>query len=345
MRFRARSTKAQTAFLAALLPPISNLGLSRTDNSALLISESYFSIFTNPPSSQITAHAQLSMKSIFTDHKIDSRESNSILLEFDPPHLLAALKSLLASGAETVQLKLQKKNGQPFIVIETLQMGSSNAKVLHDIPVKIMKISEDLPSHQPPPLSHSLVHLLLPPASYTLLRTSIERLKNMSPTVCSASIGLQMDMKGNLTMSIEHDGFANRVFFENFGVDYRSCVAGRDYKIEQLKKFREKNDQPLDCQEDAHIADDETAKTTVAVAPDVLLKLFKWQGSWSKLVHEATLCVHKFRNGTKILVLECDFHRERDGTDGGKVEFYASVSIEDEGEQDDGEEEEEEGGS
>jgi hypothetical protein len=353
MRFRARALRSQIQFLTSALPPLTSLGPNKALTSALLLSTTSLRISSSPSTAQIAGYLSVDMECIFNEFKIESRENNGILLEFDPYHLTLALKSLLQSTAPQISVKLSKKSGQPYLVFEThathsslsdgSQSGMQVAKISHDIPVKIMKISDDLQAHQPPPLPPPLVSLFITPTSHQLLKTTIEKLKALPLAYCASSssnIHITLTMAGEMTMSTEHDGFATKVFFENMGPDFERCKAGRDYKLDALRKLRnlgEDDPDPTDV-DPASIADDPSAAVTVAIQPDVLSKLYKWHTYLSKHVKEVSLAVHQTVAGAQVVVLRCEFLRERCGRDGGEVLFYAGVDYE---EQDDEEDEEE----
>ncbi|GMI27091.1 hypothetical protein TeGR_g5495, partial [Tetraparma gracilis] len=227
MRFRAKCSKAQLSLLSSLLPSLSHLSRDRAETSALLLSPALLSVATCPPSAQLSGYLSLPMRSVFADFRLDSREGDAILLEFDPSHLASALRSLLsAAGAEHAQVKLQKKGGAPYLVLETL--GACAASVAHDVPVKIMRLGSDLAGFEPPALGAALVAVLLPAAAAgSLLRPAVERLRLLAQAPgSSAPVRLALLAAGEVHLSVEQDGFAAKCYFDELEVDFEGAACG-----------------------------------------------------------------------------------------------------------------------
>jgi HUS1 checkpoint protein len=162
----------------------------------------------------ITCFAELSttgFHSIFLERRIESAAPNhGILFEIDLAQLKLALKSVLGGDhrqrytsttanativippeQQYTVLKLAKRSGIPSLCVDACSVGSCSGtsssttsaaiiQVHHAIPIRLLRVA-DVQNYLPPKISEPDVQLELPKNS--TLRTIVERLKHMSPTL------------------------------------------------------------------------------------------------------------------------------------------------------------------
>jgi HUS1 checkpoint protein len=204
----------------------------------------------------ITCFAELSttgFHSIFLERRIESAApNNGILFEIDLAQLKLALKSVLGGGGggqrqnattssttattttsvnpifvippehQYTVLKLAKRSGIPSLCVDACSVGSNSGtstaliQVHHAIPIRLLRVS-DIHNYLPPKISEPDVQLELPHNS--TLRTIVERLKHMSPTLyleastTNNNNNHTMDMGGELTVRILTDGASIETFY------------------------------------------------------------------------------------------------------------------------------------
>lgn len=193
----------------------------------------------------IACYAELAAtgySSIFLERRIESAApNNAIVMELDLAQLRMALKSvmgdtnnpkshssindtLLAAAnleAQYTFLKLAKRQNIPCLCIDACSAGRGSASAMiqvhHAIPVRILRHTE-MPNHYPPQIPLPDVQLELSSPSAGNLRTIVDRLKGISPTVY-----LEANMTGELTVSIHTDGASIQAFFSKLTPRHDGC--------------------------------------------------------------------------------------------------------------------------
>lgn len=89
-------------------------------------------------------YAELNKNVLFQEYRIESQSSNCIFFEIELDLLSRALSS--GKNAPQCYLKLVKRGQRPCLCLET---RASEADIVHDIPVKIMRATE-IVAYQPP---------------------------------------------------------------------------------------------------------------------------------------------------------------------------------------------------
>uniref|UniRef100_A0A7S0NX83 Checkpoint protein n=1 Tax=Calcidiscus leptoporus TaxID=127549 RepID=A0A7S0NX83_9EUKA len=144
--------------------------------------------FSLPPSASggVQVAAELAQRSIFLDHRIESRAANNRISFFVKLNNLArALRSCSGTQSERVQVKLTKKmNGQPTLTFE-IQLSDSQVQVLHDVPIRIVQDSSELHAYAEPQYSagDDAVSVVLPQQDVRGLRNVVERMRIFSEYV------------------------------------------------------------------------------------------------------------------------------------------------------------------
>nr|CAG4652399.1 EOG090X0TJE [Triops cancriformis] len=141
-----------------------------------------------------------------------SQDFNEIYLEFPPEQMsrnLAALKS--NTSAKFVKMKLTKKQ-TPCLTFEIEQSSLSSVCrfLIHDIPVTVIP-RKQWTDYRDMPLPTFDVSLNLPPLR--LLRTMVERLKNLSPVG-----SIECNKAGLLKVKVETDVVSATVHFDGLQI-------------------------------------------------------------------------------------------------------------------------------
>jgi hypothetical protein len=122
-------------------------------------------------------YAELNVKELFIEYKIESQTQNTILIEMSLHQLSQAFSS--GKTANQCQLKLVKRGLQPCLSFETKANESSlQVDVTHDIPVVTLKFSDTL-HHTPPEVSPPTVALDLPTHN-RLMKTVVDRMNQLN---------------------------------------------------------------------------------------------------------------------------------------------------------------------
>lgn len=254
MRFKAKLAPEQVSLLHSLIVPMSRLGNGGegcgngafTRNGTILsLTLDLVQLSCKGKSQEtdgIACFAELCAKgysSIFLDHRIESAApNNAIVMELDLLQLRMALKSvigdtnskngfsndtsLLAGAtleAQYTVIKLAKRQNIPCLCIDACSAGKGTAAMIqvhHAIPVRIMRHTEML-NHLPPQIPLPDIKLEFS-ASATSLRTIVDRLKSISPTLY-----LEANMTGELTVSIHTDGASIQTFFSKLKAEHEEC--------------------------------------------------------------------------------------------------------------------------
>jgi len=234
----------QLSLLHAIIAPISKLQDANRQYAVLYLDEDYVRISFRNSDSGITCFVELSQKDLFVEHRIESAAENVIVCQVDLVSFKLALQSVVGGGGingstnrqnqnnhnnnnnnnngrntvfqslqqhEVVILKLAKRNRLPCLCLEGRHAQSDSAN--HDveihqaIPVTILRRAE-MQNHLPPQINMPQVQLELP--ADRPIRPLLDKLKVMGQHVF-----LEGNMKGDLTIRLDHDGASMACFYNN----------------------------------------------------------------------------------------------------------------------------------
>jgi hypothetical protein len=243
MRFKAKMMNDQLALLHAIISPISKLQDANRHFAVLYLDEEYVRISCKTSESGITCFAELSQKELFVEHRIESAADNVIVCQVDLVSLKLALQSVVGGGGgvnkqqqkrgssssnnntnssnnsnvlnslqqEVVILKLAKRNRLPCLCLEgrhaQSDLANHDVEIHQAIPVTILRKAE-MQNHLPPQINIPQVQLELPKDRQ--IRPVIDRLKSMGK-----HIFLEGNMKGDLTIRLDHDGASMACFYNH----------------------------------------------------------------------------------------------------------------------------------
>jgi HUS1 checkpoint protein len=244
MRFKAKLNSNSCSLLYAVISPISKL--QDTHRFAVLyLDEEYVRISCKTSESGITCFAELSQKDLFLDHRIESAADNIIVCQADLVSFKLALQSVvqgggyhqqrqqqrrergpgehsnknsngnqsalqsLIAGQQMVVLKLAKRNNMPCLCLEGRHTSDNDIEIHQAIPVRIMRRAE-MQNHLPPQINRPQVQLELP--IDRPIRPLIDKLRAFSP---HAKVLLEGNMKGDLTIRLDHDGASMACFYNH----------------------------------------------------------------------------------------------------------------------------------
>lgn len=302
MRFKAKLAPEQVALFHSLIVPMTRLGASGNDHvgglassftrngTILYLDSDHVRLSCKGKSHEmdgIACFAELAAQgysSIFLDRRIESAAPNhAILMELDLTQLRLALKSVLGGGGDYsvnqaslgtgydphryAIIKLAKRQNIPCLCIDACSVGGSGKgaactiQVHHAIPVRILRHSE-MQHHLPPPVQLPDVQLELQSASAANLRTVIDRLKGISPTMY-----IEANMKGELTISSHTDGASIQTFFSKLTPRFEDC-------------------KPVPS--DLNPA---SSKTRIKIDTKKLSASLQWQTHQSQMISTALLCL------------------------------------------------------
>ena len=161
------------------------------------------------PNDHIQAFAEVGIREMFVEYIIESQANNCILLEVLLKDLVKAFQSCVKSNICSMKLSKRSRatnnnegnvssqfhNSTPCLCIESY----SDVDILHDIPVKVLKVSE-LNYHLPPQVPKPRVQLEVHSLNLrTILKPVVEKLKNIQKDLylrASSKTGLlQLNVK------------------------------------------------------------------------------------------------------------------------------------------------------
>eukprot|EP00310_Coccolithus_braarudii_P014615 CAMPEP_0183339242 /NCGR_PEP_ID=MMETSP0164_2-20130417/6234_1 /TAXON_ID=221442 /ORGANISM="Coccolithus pelagicus ssp braarudi, Strain PLY182g" /LENGTH=313 /DNA_ID=CAMNT_0025509207 /DNA_START=71 /DNA_END=1012 /DNA_ORIENTATION=- len=175
--------------------------------------------FQLPPSASggVQVAAELAQRSIFLDHRIESRaENNRITFFVKLTNLARALRSCSRTQSERVQVKLTKKmNGQPTLTFE-IQLSDAQVQVLHDVPIRIVQDPAELQPYSEPEYSAAAeaISVVLPQQDVRGLRNVVERMRVFSEYVlltasdgraAGTGVAAAGDRNAKLKLQVEKD--------------------------------------------------------------------------------------------------------------------------------------------
>jgi len=163
--------------------------------------------FGIPSKDGVHIAAELSQRSLFLEHRIESRaENNRISFFVKLENLSRALKSCSSANAQKTQVKLTKKMGGPTLTFEIVLDGSQ-VQVLHDVPLRIVQDVEELHAYAEPEFATSLkcLSVVLPQAELRALRNVVERMKVFSDYIVLSASGDDQRQSAQLQLQVERD--------------------------------------------------------------------------------------------------------------------------------------------
>lgn len=130
-----------------------------------------------------TVWAELDQINFFHEYCLEgvSPEQNEIYLEFTPDKLFKTLNSLKSNVAQSLKIKLTKKNAVPCLTFEVELASEQDCKIcIHDIPVQVIarRMWADYSEPDLPP-----VHVSLCLPDLKKLKHLTERFKSLGSTV------------------------------------------------------------------------------------------------------------------------------------------------------------------
>jgi HUS1 checkpoint protein len=244
MRFKAKLVNDQLSLFLNVISPISKLQDSHRF-AVIYLDKEYVRISCKTAETGITCLAELVVQHLFIEHRIESAADNVIVCQVDLVSFKLALQSVvhisssggggyrdpqqqqrprrgrgdgantsvhgsalqsLLSGQPVVILKLAKRhNNIPCLCLEGRHTSDKEVEIHQAIPVRILR-REEMQNHLPPQINHPQVQLELP--DDRPIRAVIDRLKAMSNTIL-----LEGNMKGDLTIRIDHGGASLACFY------------------------------------------------------------------------------------------------------------------------------------
>jgi hypothetical protein len=130
--------------------------------------------------------------------------------------------SLLSEPHNVTILQLAKRSNISCLCLDAVSTTSSGANITvhHTIPVRILRPTE-MQFHLPPQIPLPDVQLELTGQSTAMIKTVVERLKSLSPTVY-----LSANMTGELTVRLDSGGASIRTFLSKVHPRPEDCKPG-----------------------------------------------------------------------------------------------------------------------
>jgi hypothetical protein len=197
MRFKARIDKEHLITLHTLVSSLERIGT----RAAIQICPNFIKIsiiFENIDAPR--CYSEIPTTSLFNECRVESQSENAILFEVGLNLLGLALTS--GKSSEVCQLKLVKRDGKPCLCFEA--QASFAVGVLHDIPIKVLPVS-DIVYYAPPEVPPPEVALQLPRGR--LLRTIVEKMTKFGKTMQIDSSQL-----GHLTFRMSQSSITVKTF-------------------------------------------------------------------------------------------------------------------------------------
>jgi hypothetical protein len=222
MRFRAVIERDYLFNLFAISSSIEKIGQS----CVIILNEDFIRISLMPLNlDSIRCFCEVQANNLFSEYRINSNNSNSIMFQININHLTKALMSG-KSAIESI-LKLVKRSDSPCLCFEAKASGGLTVDIIHDIPIKLMKV-EDIIHYMPPQTSPPKVALQLSKVKH--IRTIVEKmikftksieitvsqlgrlsLKSHTPGMCTISTyvnGLLPQYESNLNIETDQNNTA-----------------------------------------------------------------------------------------------------------------------------------------
>jgi len=191
MKFKARLEKDQVLQLHAVITTLEKIG----SKAAIFLSPDNVKISLIPDNlDSIRCYCELQVNDLFLDYRISSNNENSILLECSLSYLLQSLGS--GKTASECVLKLVKRNDIPCLCFEAKASGGLTVDIVHDIPIKLQKVT-DLIHHLPPDV---------PPPSVAVVLTRMKLMRSVVDKMSKLSRNIQMTAHQVGRLSFKVDG-------------------------------------------------------------------------------------------------------------------------------------------
>lgn len=145
--------------------------------------------------------AQINVKSVFSEFRIESNVDNQIFLEFVPNALSKALKSTVGATQVIVRLAKRASTNIPVLNfnISTASRVGHSMTVTQEVGVKVLKQSELEAMAKEPMCPEPDVHVMLPQPTETM-RGVVEKMKNLDSIITVSS-----NLQGILRLRVKSD--------------------------------------------------------------------------------------------------------------------------------------------
>ena len=175
MKFKAKLEKEQVSQLHAVITSLEKIG----SKAAIFLSPENVKISLIPDNLDcVRCFCELQVNDLFAEYRISSNNENSILLECSLSYFLLSL----GSGKTTSEcvIKLVKRGDIPCLCLEAKSAGGLTVDIVHDIPIKLQKVT-DLIHYLPPDVPPPSVALAL--TRVKLMRSVVDKMIKMARTI------------------------------------------------------------------------------------------------------------------------------------------------------------------
>lgn len=206
MRFRCRLTEEKATLLHSLINSFERIA----KNAVFYLSPETVNIaLITDAASAPKGFAELRAEHTFSEYRVESQSSNSILVEVS---LQPLQKALLSCKSSQCQIKLVKRGDRPCLCVEvhSTAMDSTALNIQHDVPIKLHRASDILhyvPPDVPPP--HVALEL---PRNYKL-KAVIEKLGKIAKQATINAYQQHSTKGGRLVFSVQHSAATVRAVF------------------------------------------------------------------------------------------------------------------------------------
>lgn len=145
--------------------------------------------------------AQINVKSVFSEFRIESNVDDQIFLEFVPHALSRALRSTQGATEVVVRLAKRASTNSPVLnfQITTASRVGHVMKVTQEVAVKVLKLSELEAMAKEPMCPEPDVHVMLPQPTETM-RGVVEKMKNLDSIITVSS-----NLQGVMRLRVKSD--------------------------------------------------------------------------------------------------------------------------------------------
>jgi hypothetical protein len=203
MKFRCRIGRETLLTLLGVVTTLSKL----TDSSAsIVLNEDHFrfSVMSNQDANtNPRCYAEL-VNTAFVDYKIESQSANTIIFQLSLPLLSKALSS--GKATQWSLFKLVKRDNRPCLSFES-RAGGVNMDICHDIPIKLIHIS-DLQWLVPPYVAQPKVALALP--TQRAVKSLVDKLGKFG-----RSLTLRAHQAGRIVLCMDEGGVKITSYLHN----------------------------------------------------------------------------------------------------------------------------------
>jgi HUS1 checkpoint protein len=199
MRFRCRLSREGITLLINACQVMNHLS-----SQALILLESQtikIAVITESIDSP-RGYLEIQAQEFFSEFRIESQHNDQIAFEISIPLWIQALSSSKSSTQAVMKLSKQEQTNQPCLSIILDSQDSLYAMdVTHDIPIKLLKVSDALPFICQPNISPPVVALSLP-TKKKLLKVIMDRLHKMG----AKTITIKGYQEGKMEISMQTVG-------------------------------------------------------------------------------------------------------------------------------------------